>query len=263
MLSSIRPAIFAGLVASSFSAASFAASVVAPAAQAAALGNGQDNDTVLFGRRGDTDGQRFQQVYDAGQFSGLGTTENVTAIAFRAKTNGGFFPGVFGPSLTISNVTIRLSTTQKQSSIDGANNISNVFADNVGSDVKTVYTGSLSLTTATAGTTDFGYVINLQTPFSYSKAAGNLLLDVTIPVGATTTESGFSGYSRLDTQTGDALGAAANDGVAYAFGATGDATIGANSTTGIVTRFTTAVPEPTTLAAIGLGSVALLGRKRR
>jgi hypothetical protein len=246
----IRRALVAGVVLASMPVLASAAVVVAPNALSDTLGNGQDNETLFLGRRGDTDGQRFQQVYDAGQFSSFGALEAINAIAFRAKTNGGLFPGVFGPTATVSNIIIRLSTTQKQSSIDGPNNISNVFAENVGLDAQTVYAGSLTVTTPTAGTTDFGYVVNFQTPFVYSKALGNLLLDVTIPVGATTTESGFSGYSRFDQQTGDALGANANDGVAYAFGSTGDATLGRNSTTGLVTQFTSVtVPEPTTLAA--------------
>ena len=239
----------------------FAATVVAPNANAATLGNGQDNDRRFFGAAGDTDGQRFQQIYDAGQFSVLGTTENITGIALRAKTNGGLFPGVFGPSVSVSNITISLSTTQRNSSIDGVNPISGQFADNIGADVKTVYNGALTATTATAGTTDFGYVITFQTPFPYSKANGNLLLDVLIPAGATTTESGFSGYSRPDTQTGEALGATANDGVASAFGATATGTIGANTTTGFVTRFTT-VPEPASLGLLG-GVILLATRRRR
>ncbi|MBC8106997.1 MAG: PEP-CTERM sorting domain-containing protein [Anaerolineae bacterium] len=262
MCSSIRRAICAGALLSLFPAANFAATTVVPNAQAAALGNGQDNDTRLFSRSGDTDGNRYQQIYDAGQFASFGATEQINRLAFRAKQNGGLFPGVFGPTVTVSNIQIRLSTTARASSIDGANFISNVFADNIGPDLTTVYSGTLTLTTPTAGTTDFGYVINLQTPFAYSKATGNLLLDVLIPAGATTTESGFSGYSRPDTQTGDALGANANDGVASAFGATAGATIGANSTTGLVTQFAT-VPEPTSIGAIAIASMAAVRRTRR
>ena len=241
---------------------SMAATVVAPNAQATTLGNGQDNNRSIFPAAGDTDGQRFQQIYDAGQFSTLGTTENITAIAFRAKVGSFFFPGIFGDSVTVSNINIRLSTTSRNSSIDGANNISGQFADNIGPDIKTVYSGALTVTTPTAGTTDFGYVINLQTPFAYSKGAGNLLLDITVPAGATTTNTGSSGYSPLDTQTGDALGATANDGVASAFGSTAAGTIGANTTTGIITRFTTSVPEPASLGLLG-GALMLATRRRR
>ncbi|CAN5365514.1 hypothetical protein BH09PLA1_BH09PLA1_05340 [soil metagenome] len=263
MFFSIRRAIFAGAVLSFVPGAGLAATVVAPNGQAGSLGNGQDNDTRFFSRSGDTDGNRYQQIYDAGQFTAFGTTEQITGIALRAKQNGGLFPNVFGPTVTVSNIQIRLSTTQRNSSIDGANPISNVFADNIGADLTTVYSGSLTATTATAGTTDFGYVINFQTPFAYTKGSGNLLLDVLIPAGATTTESGFSGYSRPDTQTGDALGANANDGIASAFGLTAAQDLGANSTTGLVTRFATAVPEPTALGLVLAPAIASLRRRRR
>ena len=261
LLSPVAACLLAGLP-----SLGLAATVVAPNAQANTLGNSTDNDTRFFGRAGDTDGNRYQQIYDAGQFSALGTTEQITGLALRAKTGGFFFPGIFGPSVTVSNIIIRLSTTQHNSSIDGVNPISNVFADNIGADITTVYSGTLTATTATAGTTDFGYVVNFKTPFLYTKALGNLLLDVTIPNDATTTESGSNGYDRTDAQTGDALGANANDGIASAFGSTGDATIGANSTTGLVTQFTTnavvGVPEPASIGLLG-GALVMIARRRR
>lgn len=240
-----------------------AATVIAPNS-AAADGNFQDNQRSIFGTAGDVDGQRFQQVYGANQFSALGTTETIGSIAFRANVGGFFFPGVFGNSFTVSNIQIRLSTTPRESTIDSPTNngINGVFATNIGPDVKTVYSGALTVTTATAGDANFGYVINLQSPFAYTKAAGNLLLDVLIPAGATITNTGSSGYSPLDAIVGDALGPNSNDGVASVFlpNAAGDQ--GANSTTGITTQFMTAVPEPTAIGALaGLGIILIRRRK--
>lgn len=236
-------------------AAASAASVVAPNANTSTLGNGQSNSPL--GNERASGGGRYQQVYDAGQFSSFGASESISQIAFRAKQP--IFGTLINNSVTVSNVQIQLSTTSKSAAFADANYISNQFADNIGADVKTVYSGSLTLTTPSSGTALFGYVINLQTPFSYTKGNGNLLLDFLIPDNASVTDNGTIGYAQLDTTTDDLV---TSDGVASAFGATGSGTIGANSTTGLVTQFTTVVPEPMSLATIGLAAAALLRRRK-
>lgn len=237
------------------SVAASAATVAVPNANAATLGNGQSNNPL--GNERASGGGRYQQVYDAGQFSSFGASESINQIAFRAKQP--LFGAFINNSVTVSNVQIQLSTTSKSAAFNDANYISNQFANNIGADVKTVYSGSLTLTTPTSGTSLFGYVINLQTPFTYSKASGNLLLDFIIPDNASVTDNGTIGYAQLDTVT-DNL--ATSDGVASAFGATGSGTIGANSTTGLVTQFMTVVPEPTSLAAMATGLIAAARRRR-
>jgi hypothetical protein len=234
-----------------------AATVVVPNAQTNALGNGQ---TARPFEVDGTPGSRYQQVYGADQFGGFTSLESITGLAFRAKQ-----PLFVGNTVTVSNVTIRLSTTGRLATIDDANGISGDLNSNVGADVQTVYSGPLTLTTTTIGTVDSYYAFNLQTPFTYAKNAGNLLLDVIVPADATIVGSGGFGtsFSQFDTVTGDALGANSNDGVASAATAGPNDPIGANSTTGLVTRFTsmTVIPEPTSLAAAGLG--AMLLRRRR
>ena len=234
-----------------------AATIVVPNGQTNALGNGQTQQPLEVDG---TPGSRFQQVYDAGQFSALGSSESITAFAFRAKQ-----PLFVGNSVTVSNVLIRFSTTQRESTIDSPTNngINGALDSNVGPNATTVYSGPLTLTAATIGTVESYYNVVLQTPFAYSKGAGNLLLDFVVPAGATITGNGFNGsFSQFDTVTGDALGANANDGVASAATSGAADPIGANTTTGLVTRFTTVVPEPTSLGVIaGLGAV--LARRRR
>jgi hypothetical protein len=57
-------------------------------------------------------------------------------------------------------------------------------------------------------------VVNLQTPFAYSKGAGNLLLDITSPDGSTTTGSGSIGYAQVDYASDSASNP---DGAAIAY----------------------------------------------
>jgi hypothetical protein len=228
-----------------------AAVVVVPNANASTLGNGQGmNPFRTYG----TGGNRYQQVYSSGQFGNFSSSESITGIAFRAKqpTVGSFI----GNSVTVSNVLIRLSTTSASDSVG----LDATFANNIGANAATVYSGMLTLTTSAAGTTAIDYSFSLQTPFTYNKSMGNLLLDVTIPDNATVSGNGSIGFSQFDTVT-DAFPSA--DGTSSAFGATGSGTIGSNSTTGVVTRFTSqAIPAPgmaVIFSAAGLFAV----RRRR
>ncbi len=249
-----RAAASAFAVTAILSTVASAATVVAPNANTATLGSGQTNNPL--GNERASGGGRYQQVYDAGQFSGFAASESINKIAFRAKQP--LFGTFINNSVTVSNVQIQLSTTTRSAAFGAANYISGQFADNIGADVTTVYSGSLTLTTPTSGTTAFGYVINLQTPFTYNKAGGNLLLDFIIPDNASVTDNGTIGYAQLDTVTDNLT---TSDGVASAFGATGSGTIGANSTTGLVTQFSTVIPEPTSLAALSLASMVLVRRR--
>jgi hypothetical protein len=110
-------------------------------------------------------GIRYQQVYNASQFSG---PILITQIAFRPDGDG----STTAFNRTLSNINIALSTT---SAAEGS--LSLVFANNT-----TVYSGPLTLTSAftgpVGGPKDFDIVINLQTSFLYNPLVGNLLMDV-------------------------------------------------------------------------------------
>ncbi len=232
-----------------------AATVAVPNANANTLGNGQSSNPL--GNERASGGGRYQQIYDAGQFGSFGSSASITQIAFRAKQP--LFGTFINNSVTVSNVQIQLSTTARRADINFPGGISGQFSDNIGADVKTVYSGSLTLTTPSSGTSLFGYVINLQTPFTYTKANGNLLLDFLIPDNASVTDNGTIGYAALDTVTDDLI---TSDGVASASGASGSGTIGANSTTGLVTQFVTAVPEPTSIATLAVGGLVFSRRRK-
>ncbi len=225
--------------------------VVVPNANAITLGNGQSTNPL---RTYGTGGSRYQQVYSNTQFGDFSASESITGIAFRAKqpTFGTFI----GNTVTVSDVLIRLSTTSASDSVG----LSAIFANNIGADEAVVYTGTLTLMTSAAGTTAIDYSITLQTPFTYNKAMGNLLLDILIPDAAMVSGNGSIGFSQFDTVT-DAFPSA--DGTSSAFGASGSGTIGSNSTTGVVTQFTSVpVPAPASLS-LAAGGLLVVGRRRR
>jgi len=190
--------------------------------------------------------QRYQQVYAASNFGSLDLLR-ITVIAFRPGPNDAPF------MVTLPDIQINLSTTTRQ-----PDDLSPLFLSNVGADDAVVFArGSLSLSSAVVGPAqgpkDFDVVINLQNPFIYAPAKGNLLLDVRNFQGG---DLGFS----LDAEATD------GDGVSRVFtnGSTPggvDSPIGATdaiSTLGLVTRFTVApvasvVPEPSTFTLLTTG----------
>ena len=184
---------------------------------------------------------RYQQVFAASQFSGVGT---IREIAFRPDAVGG---KVF--SATLSNVRIGLSTTS--STPDG---LSATFAENVGIDETVVFSGNLTLTSSDVpgpgGTRAFDILIGLSTPFTYNPSLGNLLLDFQRD-GSTVDPFGVSFDSQ--NQVGDSI--------SRAFGSRTSpiANFGVDSV-GVVTRFSvTAVPEPSSFMMLAMGVIGLLG----
>ena len=226
-------------------------------------GNGMGVDP--FANVGDTDGNRYQQVYAAAFFAPVGQVQAVSAVAFRPKQ--GVFGAFIGGTLTLSDVTVRLSTTGRSADTDFPTGLSGDLATNPGADAVTVYSGPLTLTTTRSlfatGVAGFDYRIAFQTPFIYAPGRGNLLLEVTIPAGATVGSDGRN-FPQLDSYTD---GFPSRDGTASATDVdlTDGSTVGRNSTTGAVTQFTvTPVPAPAGLAVVaaaGLGLAA--GRWRR
>jgi hypothetical protein len=124
--------------------------------------------------------QRYQQIYAASEFGGRSGL--ITQIRYRADA---FTGSAF--SATLPNVQIILSVTSKTPAT-----LSAIYASNFGPNQTTVYTGALTLssffTGPGVGPKGFDIVINLQTPFFYNPAAGNLLMEVKNFVGVTITQ---------------------------------------------------------------------------
>jgi hypothetical protein len=205
-------------------AESEAAVVVVPNDLAATEGNGASEfltgDLIVASIR-------YQQVFAASQFSGLGA---ITEITFTPD-------GVLGTSFstTLSNARIALSTTSR-----APGGLSATFADNVGGDESVVYNGNLTLTSADLpgpnGTRTFDIIIGLTTPFNYDPGLGNLLLD--FQRDGSTLEVSFDSENQ------------AGDSISRAFGSRTSPTADRGvDTVGLVARFTVeaaAVPEPAT-----------------
>jgi hypothetical protein len=121
------------------------------------------------------DNIRGQQVFSAADFAALPPGQNLlSSIGIRVDSSLSL------PRTTsYSSFLIRFSTTSKSSP-----NLSFNFAENIGLDETIVYQGPLTISTSPTnsgipgGSAQFDfYNIDLQTPFSYDPAKGNLLFD--------------------------------------------------------------------------------------
>ncbi|MBV6491606.1 MAG: PEP-CTERM sorting domain-containing protein [Fimbriimonadaceae bacterium] len=215
-----------------------AQAVVVPNSLAAAEGN--SSETLPFYSTGF---MRFQQVYDASQFSAMSGGAFISAMRFRPDSVQG---AAFSHSTTID---VWLSTTAF-----APDNLSSTFADNVGADETQVFSGSVALSSANTGGVprDFDVVLTFSTPFLYNPANGNLLWEVK-RYSATTT------FHYLDAEDtfGDSISMLWNEPNAQA-------PTGVARTSGLVTKFDfVPVPEPTTAVALALGALALARRRTR
>lgn len=153
--------------------------VVIPAEAAAVEGN--VNNTYPFDCGLFDLSMRYQQVYLG---SKVGSGE-ILELRFRQD---GFSGLPFGPT-TIASVTVQLSSTTADP-FGPEGGLSLMFADNIGPDVTTVFSGDLVLSSAASGSVPrpFDIVVPLASRFAFDAGSGaNLLLDVTIPDCPTTT----------------------------------------------------------------------------
>lgn len=127
--------------------------------------NGNNGSKIPFSQGGG----RFQQIFEASQFSAITGPQRITEIAFRRDSSTTSF------NVTIADVQINLSTTSSTPLT-----LSSSYASNVGPDDLIVHTGPLTL--SASGTTvvpkPFDITIPLDPGFDYDPSQGNLLLDV-------------------------------------------------------------------------------------
>ncbi|MEO8269544.1 MAG: hypothetical protein ABI557_07490 [Aureliella sp.] len=242
ILSNSLVAVAAGFVV--FCSQAHAEFVTTPGGVSGATGN----TVAPFSNRGDTNGNRFQQVYSSSIFSAVGPLQSISAVAFYPRQ--GTFGSFISDKVSFSEIMFRLSTTSRNGDFNSGNYISGDLDLNAGPDEAIVFSGHLDLSGHTGG---FDYLVNFDTPFLYSPSAGNLLLEVLIPNGATVSTNGIIGYTQLGNFIESTLG---DDGFASATDAdlSNDSSpfgsIGSNSSSAVVTQFTTnavvaaPVPEP-------------------
>ena len=154
-------------------------------------------------------------------------------------------------SVDFSNVVISLSTTQAS-----AATLSTNFANNVGADAVDVYSGALTVASASAGGVPAPLDISvvLQQAFTYDPAQGNLLLEW-VNLGGES-YSGFFADSVFDH----------NDGTARIIGFAPGSATGLADTSGLVTAFRLGAAEvalPSTLALFGIGVAGMLAGRGR
>jgi hypothetical protein len=209
-------------VADIFTMSIFAGPLVAPNDWANAFGDA-GNLFPLFSSKP----IRYQQVFDAGQFSRLNQGGGlINRIAFR-----GHGPGI--PfTANVPQLQVNLSTTSKTP--DG---LSSTFAENVGPNDTQVFSGPLQTAiTFTGDPTNFEVTLIFTTPFFYDPAKGNLLLDVRNLQGGTEVPPNDQELDGISAN-GDATSRVYNfgDASATAAGSTGD--VDEKDSYGLITRF--------------------------
>ncbi len=170
---------------------------------------------------------RYQQVYAASEFASLTNYGGgwVADVLFRADTTNARSAGVRIPAIKVN-----LSTTSR-----GADQLSAAFAENVGADDTTVFSGVLQ-TSAEAynpqGPQPFEFLIDCANRFLYRPALGNLLLDVTITQGNSPCTNFICPQLYLDACN------SASDSVSRVYWGDANASTGLVDSLGLVTLWT-------------------------
>lgn len=201
--------------------------VVVPNDAANVEGNSSSADLFVNGTA------RMVQVYSATEFNFSGApTGRIDGVAFRLESGT-------APVVGFWNVSVGVGTTSR--SPDG---LSPIFDDNLGADSIMVRAGlfGISATNNTVSPRPFEVQIPFTSPFFYDPTRGNLALSI-VALG--------SSDVLLDAQF------ASGDGVGRVFGP--NSLSGTVDTLGLVTRFDfTPIPEPSGVAMLGVGAIALL-----
>ena len=223
--------------------AAIGAVAVVPSGNATVEGNTNVSDFL------NSSSFRMQLVFDASQFSMIppGASGRVDSIWFRPDGSS-TTPGVqyvFGGGAVTASLTPI-----------GPDGLSPIFANNIGANPVTIYSGALNLGGVYQSGDDpqsFSKNITATSPFWYMPSQGNLLLDI---AGAGR-QTFFPGS--LDAQS------TFGDPISRVFAPDGNSLTGTPDTLGLVIRIDfTVVPEPSVwlLTAVGMVSILFLRRKQ-
>lgn len=194
---------------------------------------------------------RFQEVFDASQFSVFGTGQTITQVAFRGDKDN--VPN--GGRSSLDDIEVRLSTSSKT-----PQTLSSTYVDNANADAVLVYSGAITfLRGYDAGTPrSFNYIIPLQAGFVYNPALGGLLLDVRVIQGLNSSSQSPVPTFDYSTTTSSLGMVRSKSTISTGYS---DPTGTVSNGQGFPVQFTyepTAAPEPATLMMMGTGGAGLL-----
>lgn len=226
-----------------FSTAAVATPIVAPSHLANTDREGYD--AFPFGVQ--LSRMRYQQIFDASEFTNLSGTNLLNGIALRADWSSEAY------SSLINRLWLRVSTTTRE-----VNGMSYTFDNNSGPDVTTVFDGPLLISHVPQqrypGPQDFDLIIPFNVPFVYDPTEGNLLLDYLV-------ETGREVGSGLDSASSGAWPYAPTTARLYGYIGPYGSFPGYGIGQGLVTQFQFSVPEPGTVSLVILGLFALSVRR--
>lgn len=191
-----------------------------------------------------------QIIMNSNQLGGIQVGDSITGISFRLYN--GAVSTYTGASWTSYDIRVGQSVAP--------NAATTTFATNFVGSTTLVQTGALTMSGYTSGASGatanaWGNVINFSTPYIYT--GGHLAIEIR-----------HTG-SNITNPANSFLEAVANTGIGYGTDYTSFTGTGEAATVGAAAAFTMTrisyapVPEPATLAALGLGSLALIRKRRK